>query len=293
MTLFFIVVIMLMRVVQSVYNKRTAIFLPDGIKSYIAYIAVFNLFAAAFSAVSLITDGGFGAVDLKTVIIASCSGAFLALGSYCSIKSLTGGTVALNSVFETAGLIVPCILGIYFFNEPVGIVGFLCIIGVLASAAMLINSSKSLTGVFTAKTLFYLIVSMLSNGMVMFCQKLFGMYVVDGNVSMFSLLTFLIPSIVMGIMLLFMRADDKEQIKLPKKLILYAVYLSFAVFIIQQFVTLLTPHLSSTVLFTVVNGGATVIAAIVGAVLYKEKITPKSALGIILGISALIMINAC
>lgn len=129
--------------------------------------------------------------------------------------------------------------------------------------------------------------------MVMFCQKLFGMYVVDGNVSMFSLLTFLIPSIVMGIMLLFMRADDKEQIKLPKKLILYAVYLSFAVFIIQEFVTLLTPHLSSTVLFTVVNGGATVIAAIVGAVLYKEKITPKSALGIILGISALIMINAC
>lgn len=161
MTLFFIVVIMLMRVVQSVYNKRTAIFLPDGIKSYIAYIAVFNLFAAAFSAVSLITDGGFGAVDLKTVIIASCSGAFLALGSYCSIKSLTGGTVALNSVFDTAGLIVPCILGIYFFNEPVGIVGFLCIIGVLASAAMLIDSSKSLTGVFTAKTLFYLIVSML------------------------------------------------------------------------------------------------------------------------------------
>lgn len=80
--------------------------------------------------------------------------------------------------------------------------------------------------------------------------------------------------------------------KLPGKVILYISFLAFAVFVIQQLVTMLTSVMPSVVLFTIVNGGAAIIAYIVGAVMYKESVTLKSALGVLIGIIALVLIKA-
>lgn len=296
MVVIYILVIMLMRVLQSLFNKRAVLSIPNGVRPYVSYIMISKLFAAVFGLISVVLAGDFSGINLQAVIIASCSGICLAINSICGIKALEGGTIVLNSLFGTAGLIIPCFLGIFLFDEPMSFMQVICIGILFCSAVLLINSSKSIFDKFSTSTLLYLVGNFLSNGLVMFCQKLFGKLQPEGNVSMFSLLTFLIPTIVLAIVLIFLKTEDvtkcKSPIKiLPKKLLGYAVVLAFAVFIIQQFVTLLTPLVSSAVLFTFVNGGATVIAAIVGAVVYKEKITVKSAAGIILGVAALICIK--
>ncbi len=296
MVVIYILVIMLMRVLQSLFNKRAVMTIPNGVRPYVSYIMISKLFASVFGLISVLLSGNLSGVNLQAVIIASCSGICLAINSICGIKALEGGTIVLNSLFGTAGLLIPCILGIFMFNEPMSFMQVICIGILFCSAVLLINSSKSIFDKFSKSTLFYLIGHFLSNGLVMFCQKLFGKLQPDGNVSMFSFLTFLIPTLVLSVVLLFIKAEDGSESKspikiLPKKLFGYAVILAFAVFIVQQFVTLLTPLVSSAVLFTFVNGGATVIAAIVGAVVYKERITVKSAAGIILGVVALICIK--
>lgn len=292
MAVLFIVIIMGMRVIQSVYSKRTAILMPSGLKSYIHYIALNNTLAAAFAAVTLVCTKNFSGCNATSILIAACSGTFLAIGSFCGIKSLNGGTMVLNSIFATAGLILPCIIGIFAFNEPLSLIQIICIGAVLVSAVLLISSSKKISGGFSLKTFIYLVLSFISNGMVMFCQKLFGMIMPDGNVALFSLLTFLIPAIALFVAVAFIPSEKAEPRKLPNKLIVCAVFQAFAVFVIQQLVTMLTPVMHSAVLFTLVNGSATIITAIVGALMYREKITVKSACGIIIGIGALILINA-
>lgn len=289
--MFYIFIIMCMRVVQSVYNKQVALVMPGGIRPYVSYIAVSKLFAAAFSLVALVLSGSFSGFNLQAFLIAACSGAFLAINSFSGIKALIGGTMVLSSIFSTAGLIIPCVLGIFFFGESLSAVQCVCIAAVILSAVMLIDSNKKLKGTFSAKTLVYLLISFASNGMVMFCQKLFGYLQPEGNVSLFSLLTFLIPAAVLFSALPFVKGGEENEQRLPKKMYLYITWLAFAVFVIQQLVTMLTPIMSSALLFTLVNGGATVIAAIVGAILYKEKITLKSLLGLIIGIGALIIIK--
>lgn len=289
--MFFIFIIMCMRVIQSIFNKRTALIMPNGIRPYILYIAVSDLFAAFFSLITLVLSGSFSGFNLQAFLIAACSGSFLALGSYSGIKALMSGTMVLSSIFSTAGIIIPCILGIFFIGESLSVIQCVCMTAVILSAVMLIDSNKKLKGTFSFKALIYLLLSFLTNGMVMFCQKLFGYLQPEGNVSLFSLLTFLIPSAVLFIILLFMPRSEKSAEKLPKKMYLYITYLSFAVFVIQQLVTLITPVMSSALLFTLVNGSATVIAAIVGAIMYKEKITVKSFFGLVIGITALIIIK--
>lgn len=291
MELTFITIIMCMRVLQSVFSKKAAMLIPKGIKSYILYIATSQFIAAAYSAVLLASSGDFSGCDGTTILLAACSGSFLAINSLCSVKALLGGTLVLNSIFSTAGLIVPCVLGIFVFDETLSAISLLCIAVVLVGAVLLIDSSKEATGEFSAKTLFYLVMSFFSNGMVMFFQKLFGECNPNGNVSMFSMLTFLIPAMALSCVLLVKKSKNEKLEKFPKMLMVYIMILGFAVFVIQQTVTMLTPVMSAAVLFTIVNGGATVIAAIVGAILYKEKITIKSAVGLLLAIGALIVIK--
>lgn len=63
-------------------------------------------------------------------------------------------------------------------------------------------------------------------------------------------------------------------------------------FVTNQLATLAASLVDSVVLFGFINGGATVIAAVVGAAVYKEKLTVKSTVGILLGVVSMIVIKA-
>lgn len=292
MAVFYILVIMLMRVVQSLYDKKACLALPDGMGAYMDYLTLSKVLAAAFAAVALILSADFSGFNAEAFVIAMLSGTFLSIGSYCGIKALLGGTIVLSSICATAGLIVPCILGAIFLNEPMSPIQIVFIAVLLFSTVLLMKSSHDLFGTLTPKTVLCLFGNFFTNGMVMFCQKLFGIRQPNGNVSLFSMLTFLIPAVMLAVISLTMHAKGKENTqKLPKKIWVYAAFLAFAVFVIQQFVTLLSPKVSSAVLFSFVNGGATVIAAVVGATVYREKLTLRSCVGIVLAVASMICIK--
>ena len=281
---FYLGSIILMRVIQSVFSKKANILLPDGILPYTKYIAVSKILAAAFGIAAIfLTPLGFSGFDLTTLLIAGCSGIFLAIGSLC-------GTMVLSSIFATAGLIVPSILGVIFFDDKITVFQILFALILIVAMCMLATASKSIYGKFNLKNVLFLVGNLVSNGMVMFCQKLFGEIKPEGNVSLFSMLTFSIPSVVLTIALLFMKDKSvtKTESKFPKQIYICAFFLAFAVFIIQQFVTILTTEMSTILLFGLVNCSATIISALVGAVMYKERITLKSGFAIIIGIIALI-----
>lgn len=262
-----------------------------GLKAYARYLVFYQALAAAFAAVTLVIGRQFYGMNLFTVLTAGISGFFITVSVVCGINSLKGGTMVLNSIFASAGLIVPCILVIFAFDEQISVIQAVSIIGVLISAVILIMSSKKEMGKFTLKTFVWLFLSFVSKGITMFCQKLFGMAMPGGNVSLFSMITFLIPTVFLAVFALVLPSDNDNTSKISLKLKQCAMYQAFALFMIQQLVTILTPTMTSAVLFTVVNGSATIITAIVGALMYKEKITFKSELGIVIGIAALIALN--
>ena len=68
--------------------------------------------------------------------------------------------------------------------------------------------------------------------------------------------------------------------------------MSVAVFIINQLATLSTAIVPPVILFTFINGGSTIIGAIVAAVCFHEKLTLRSITGIILGVLSMIIIKA-
>ena len=86
--------------------------------------------------------------------------------------------------------------------------------------------------------------------------------------------------------------NTKIQYRLSNKLLILGALSAVSVFIINQLATLSTALVSPSILFTFINGGSTIIAAIVAAICFHEKLTLRSILGITIGVVSLIIIKA-
>lgn len=288
----FLIIILLLRVPQNFSSKKTSGLVTNS-QSYFLYGTYSYTLAGLIAFVMLLFDGMSG-FSLPAVGISALGAVSLAVSLFCSIEALKSGVMVLAAMAGSAGLLLPCIAGIFMFNEPMKPMQFIGIALLIFSGWLLIGYSKEQTGIFTPRTLLLLIGSMLSNGSVMLAQKMFSKYLPDTSVSIFSFLTFGLIGIGMFIGLVPSLLSQSGRAKIaavPKPVFLYGTISSIILLAINQLATLAGRNVPSAIMFPINDGGATIITAITAAIFFKEKLTVRSVCGLILGIGSLIVIN--
>lgn len=288
----FLIIILLLRVPQNFSSKKTSGLVTNS-QSYFLYGTYSYTLAGLIAFVMLLFDGMSG-FSLPAVGISALGAVSLAVSLFCSIEALKSGVMVLAAMAGSAGLLLPCIAGIFMFNEPMKLMQFIGIALLIFSGWLLIGYSKEQTGSFTPRTLLLLIGSMLSNGSVMLAQKMFSKYLPDTSVSIFSFLTFGLIGIGMFIGLVPSLLSQSGRAKIaavPKPVFLYGTISSIILLAINQLATLAGRNVPSAIMFPINDGGATIITAITAAIFFKEKLTVRSVCGLILGIGSLIVIN--
>ena len=288
----FLIIILLLRVPQNFSSKKTSGLVTNS-QSYFLYGTYSYTLAGLIAFVMLLFDGMSG-FSLPAVGISALGAVSLAVSLFCSIEALKSGVMVLAAMAGSAGLLLPCIAGIFMFNEPMKPMQFIGIALLIFSGCLLIGYSKEQTGSFTPRTLLLLIGSMLSNGSVMLAQKMFSKYLPDTSVSIFSFLTFGLIGIGMFIGLVPSLLSQSGRAKIaavPKPVFLYGTISSIILLAINQLATLAGRNVPSAIMFPINDGGATIITAITAAIFFKEKLTVRSVCGLILGIGSLIVIN--
>lgn len=288
----FLIIILLLRVPQNFSSKKTSGLVTNS-QSYFLYGTYSYTLAGLIAFVMLLFDGMSG-FSLPAVGISALGAVSLAVSLFCSIEALKSGVMVLAAMAGSAGLLLPCIAGIFMFNEPMKPMQFIGIALLIFSGWLLIGYSKEQTGSFTPRTLLLLIGSMLSNGSVMLAQKMFSKYLPDTSVSIFSFLTFGLIGIGMFIGLVPSLLSQSGRAKIaavPKPVFLYGTISSIILLAINQLATLAGRNVPLAIMFPINDGGATIITAITAAIFFKEKLTVRSVCGLILGIGSLIVIN--
>ena len=288
----FLIIILLLRVPQNFSSKKTSGLVTNS-QSYFLYGTYSYTLAGLIAFVMLLFDGMSG-FSLPAVGISALGAVSLAVSLFCSIEALKSGVMVLAAMAGSAGLLLPCIAGIFMFNEPMKPMQFIGIALLIFSGWLLIGYSKEQTGSFTPRTLLLLIGSMLSNGSVMLAQKMFSKYLPDTSVSIFSFLTFGLIGIGMFIGLVPSLLSQSGRAKIaavPKPVFLYGTITSIILLAVNQLATLAGRNVPSAIMFPINDGGATIITAITAAIFFKEKLTVRSVCGLILGIGSLIVIN--
>lgn len=289
----FLAIILLARVVQAVFNKRSSNEI-QGLGMTAVYSAYRFAVSALLGLLLLLPSIGQTTVTGTAIWISLLSGASLMAAGFCSIYAMKSGTVCLDSMFGTAGLIIPVAAGALWFDQPVQPMQLVGIGLFFLSAALLIRSSRNTYRNFSAGTVALLIGSMLSNGTTMLAQQLYTRYVPEGSVALFSCISFAFVAAAGCPLALVLRRLPEEHdrpLRLNRPLLLCGAALAAAVFVINQLATTLTARMSPVILFTVINGGATVISTLTAAILYGERLTARSVIGVLLGILSMVLIK--
>lgn len=290
----YIVIILLCRVVQALFSKRSSMEI-QGIPQLIRYTSFSKLISTLLGVLTLALGGAALVVDWKTVVIASFSGLSLFGATFCSVYGMKTGSVSAVSMFGTAGMLIPLIAGIVLFDQPILPLQWGGIALFFLSAFLLVGAARKINRDFSFQTVLLLIGSLVANGSTMLAQQLFTHYVPQGNVSVFSVISFGIVAVLGGIVSWVLSARQRRSQTPPqpmtRALVVCAVALATAVFVINQLATLSTALVPPVVLFTFINGGGTIISTVVAAIVYKEKLTVRTVCGVVLGITSLVIIK--
>lgn len=294
-----------MRVVQKVSAKKVSREVQGRI--FFRYGGYYNLVSAFFSLITLFIVG-FEGFNMPTVLCALATAICLALELFASIEGLKVATLLVNQMFSVGALIVPCIVGIFFFNESMTIWQWVGIgLFVIAMYFMISGTEQGKTKKakkISLKTITLLLLTLFAGGGTMVAQKAFAVVVPNGSVAVYSFLMFALNSIILylgyGISFLVKNnkvqmiettVEEKKSLAMPKGLLVCGLILAFAVFVINMLVTELGKYISSAILFSVSYAIGIVITILVGAIFYKEKITVRNIIGIVLCVGALALIN--
>lgn len=261
----------------------------------------FSLYTAAFSALTglivALVEGATFSFDLVTVLTSFLFGIMLAVCQIATFYSMQVTSVAVSNMSATASVIIPCFVGMLFFNEGVTVGKILGIAIFLIAAYLIIaKDRKNKQHSFSAKTLFACLLVFLTNGLGSIAMQLFAEYSVGVSDSVFMFYSYVLNTLTLLVFVLCLQAKNKQaetegKVVFPSKLFILGLLISAITFFLQQINVVLANEIPSTILFPILKSGKLILGATVGWMFFKEKLSVKNIIGIALAIVALVVLN--
>ncbi len=88
---------------------------------FLHYLAYCQVVSAVLGLVLVLVANTPFQIDWLTVTLSFVTGISIVVGTLSSLKAMTSGTVILSKLFATAGLLIPCIAGVFLFQESINL----------------------------------------------------------------------------------------------------------------------------------------------------------------------------
>ena len=281
----------ILRIFQSFFNKSASRHLPT-IRKYLRFGLYFESAAAIFSLLYLLI-GGFYSFNLFTCICSILMGSAFILELITSLKALQNAPLALCTLCALGGgIILPSLVGIFLFDEPMSLWGWLGVVLFFVSAYFLMPHEKH-TFRIKKSTIFILLANFLINGVCGIVNKYFAVKLEGGNAAMFSCFSYTFAAILFALVLLLTKkrknplepAVAREPF-LPKSVYLFGGLVGAVCASIVFFTTILSRSVSIIILNTVPNAICLVGSLFIDFMILKNKITTRQIIGVLLNIIA-------
>ncbi len=218
----------------------------------------------------------------------SC-GLMYAVSKTVMLKGYEATSVAFMTLCHSAGMIVPCIIGHFLWSEKLSV---LSIMGILVTifAITLLKDNRAAITKFKAKGIIFGLIIFLTSGGVMISQKAMGVYFETEGVSAYTLYSFIVPALILSL-LSKPKTIKNINLKDKKTIGFCALGSAISLSVIGFVMTGLASSVPSVILFPLFNGLG-IIAVCIGSVFaFKEKLSIKNVVGLLLGVCGLCLVN--
>ena len=216
-------------------------------------------------------------------------GVMYAVSKTVMLKGFEKTSVAFMILCHSSGMILPCILGHFFWNEPLSIISLIGIILAIISIVLLKNNGNE-KSTFNIKGILYGLVIFLTSAGVMIVQKIMGIYLKTESVALYNLYSFLVPAIILCFFIK-PKALNISFKKDKKRIIACAAVSAVSLCVVSFVMTNLASRVPSVILFPLFNGLGIICVCIGSIFAFKEKLNGKKIIGLILGVLGLFLIN--
>lgn len=209
-----------------------------------------------------------------TLGLGICTGVLYLAGLLLVKLNISRNGVVLTTIFQKLGLLVQLLIAIVFFKESPGVVQIIGIILCLA-AVILINAEKTNTVIpFKTGLILILVISGICDGMSKVHEEM-------GNIDLsehFLLYTFG-TAVVISIILLLKNREKPEW-----KELIFGILLGVPNLFASGFLLKSLNDIAAVVVFPTYSVATVVVVAIIGLLIFKEKLSKKqwTAMGMIL-----------
>ena len=242
----------------------------------------------------VLTDGFSGfSMGSGEVFISLLSGISNAIFVVSWLFAVKRGAYMLVDVFLTLGLILPITLCAVFFNERLEWNHFVGFAILVVAVAVMCSYNNTVKNKLNLKSLLLLILCGLSQGGASFAQKWFVRTASGASVSAFNFYTYVFASVTLIVcyFLFAGKLEPKRIVGTVKPIWYFVVIMAVMLFLHSYLMTLAASKLNAVLIYPLSTGLALAISAAMSRIAFKEKLTVRCIVGIVLSFISLLIIN--
>jgi drug/metabolite transporter (DMT)-like permease len=225
-------------------------------------------------------------ISESTAIFGALSGAAWVAGLLTMMASIRLAGVALTSTFGRLSVLMPLFACVLYWGEILNAVQWAGVALAVAAVVLISSRASGMGGRFSAAALLVLAAQFISQGLSAILTKAFECSPAGDEISAYMMMIFITASILMGAVVLFsgkkMRVSDAA----------FGIAIGVPNLLSGSFTVLaLNFGIDGSIVFMVTSVGAIVTLAVLGVLVWKERLALRGAIGVALAVAALVLIN--
>ncbi len=252
---------------------------------------VYNALSCISAVLVLIIWGGGLSISIYTLLLGVVFGLITAIQTTSNLKAISLGPMAFSQLFLSSSMIIPALSGVLFFGESISIWQILGI-ALTFCAFILAPSQNANDKKASFSWLAFCLIVFFSTGFIGVLQKIHQSSNFKQELNGFLIVAFLTTFLVSNVCLIVLRKDFKPLLKSKSTLKLVFFGLLFGVFVAvnNKLNLFLSGVLDSALFFPLINGGGLVLTTLFSIIIFKEKLTLKRWIGVLVGLVAVILL---
>lgn len=286
-------------ILKAFCGKKTSSFMKtvsDAFSFSSIRLGLSALFGIFFMIPDLLKNGlellAFDIELLPTFLLSAVANVGMVITWLIVVRS---GVLVLLDVSALCGLLLPLILSQIFYAENIETNHIIGLILLFAAALLIASYNNSIKTKLNPKSILLLLGFAISNGFIDFSQKIFRKQTQTVPSSVFNFYTLLIAFAILFIISIILNANRKDtensKLQINPKALLHISLMAVGLCVVTLFKTLAAGELNAALVFPFFQGTVIISNAILGAVCFKEKLSFKSVLGLILITAGLLIMN--
>lgn len=250
---------------------------------------VFNAVGYLTAAVILLCQGGFGAASVFTIVLGVVFGAVTALQGIANIAALQVGPMSYTSVIVSFSTLISALSGVMFFDESLGWAQIVGIVLMLASFMLAAKNSGDEKRA-NLKWLLLCLVAFAATGGIGVMQKVHQSSEFRNELNAFLIIAFASSAVFCTIFAVILKKREERNTYASGKMLGVMVASGVCVAVNNKLNLYLSGVMDSAVFFPIVNGGGLVLTTLAALLLFREKLSKKQWIGVVLGIASVVFL---